>query len=211
MTAELNPIDLFMQAGLVVRGVAVALGILSLWCWAIIANATIGLFKVKAARRALEREGERQEATGVVRSGLDEAARSFTGESLSDRRQRIQGTMRRHVQAYIERCQGSLGSLAVIASVAPFIGLFGTVWGIMTSFVGIAAAKDTSLAVVAPGIAEALAATALGLAAAIPAAFAYNRLVTAFGKVGRDMTRRVDAMVPAIAEAAPAFLRNKVA
>ena len=84
--------------------------------------------------------------------------------------------------------RGRPANLAVISSVSPFVGLFGTVWGIMGSFAGIAAAKDTSLAVVAPGIAEALAATAYGLAAAIPAAIGYNRLVAAFSRLGQIVT-----------------------
>ena len=83
--------------------------------------------------------------------------------------------------------EGGLANLAVISSVAPFVGLFGTVWGIMASFVGIAAAKDTSLGVVAPGIAEALAATAYGLAAAIPASIGYNRLGAGFSRLGQQM------------------------
>ena len=72
--------------------------------------------------------------------------------------------------------------LAIIASVSPFIGLLGTVWGIMASFIGIADSRDTSLAVVAPGIAEALAATAYGLAAAIPASIGYNKLAASIGR-----------------------------
>ena len=75
----------------------------------------------------------------------------------------------------------------MISSVAPFVGLFGTVWGIMTSFAGIAEAKDTSLAVVAPGIAEALAATAYGLAAAIPASVGYNRIGAAFRAAAAEL------------------------
>jgi biopolymer transport protein ExbB/TolQ len=82
--------------------------------------------------------------------------------------------------------------LAVVSSVAPFIGLFGTVWGIMNSFVGIAASKDTSLAVVAPGIAEALVVTALGLVAAIPASFAYNRFASVFSSLNRRLSRAID-------------------
>jgi biopolymer transport protein ExbB/TolQ len=92
----------------------------------------------------------------------------------------------------LTRAEGGLSNLAVIASVAPFVGLFGTVWGIMTAFAGIAEAKDTSLAVVAPGIAEALAATAYGLAAAIPAAFAYNRFVASFTKLGQDLSDLIE-------------------
>ncbi len=204
MHTELNPIELFTQAGPVVRAVALILALLSLWCWAIIANASIGLYRAKKATRSLVADGRLNARADIVRAGLAEAAQDYDGEGLSDRRDRIQGEMRRRAQAFLESSQGNLGSLAVIASVAPFVGLFGTVWGIMTSFVGIAAAKDTSLAVVAPGIAEALAATALGLAAAIPAAFAYNRLAAAFGRAGRDLARRVDAMVPVIADTAPA-------
>ena len=94
---------------------------------------------------------------------------------------------------------------AVIASVAPFVGLLGTVWGIMTSFVGIAAAKDTSLAVVAPGIAEALAATAYGLFAAIPASVGYTRIGAAFSRAGRAMGALVEEWAVAlVAGAGPA-------
>jgi biopolymer transport protein ExbB/TolQ len=203
MTVELDPVAMFLQAGPVVRAVAILLGLLSLWCWAIVANACLGLLKVKSAARVLNRSGGSAVSVASVRIGLEEASRRFADESLSERRARIQGAMRRDAQAFVETCQGSLGSLAVIASVAPFIGLFGTVWGIMTSFIGIAVAKDTSLAVVAPGIAEALAATALGLAAAIPAAFAYNRFVTAFGKASRQLNRGIDALVADVADVKP--------
>jgi biopolymer transport protein ExbB/TolQ len=87
--------------------------------------------------------------------------------------------------------ESGLPNLAVIDSVAPFIGLFGTVWGIMTSFAGIADARDTSLAIVAPGIAEALAATAYGLAAAIPASIGYNRIGAQFSRLAASL----DALV----------------
>ena len=98
--------------------------------------------------------------------------------------------MTRASVAILMRAEGGLANLAVISSVAPFVGLFGTVWGVMASFVGIAAAKDTSLAVVAPGIAEALAATAYGLAAAIPASIGYNRIGAAFSRVGQRLVHR---------------------
>ena len=88
--------------------------------------------------------------------------------------------------------EGGLPNLAIISSVAPFVGLFGTVWGIMTSFAGIAEAKDTSLAVVAPGIAEALAATAYGLAAAIPASFGYNRIGATLARSGRVLSSMIE-------------------
>lgn len=101
--------------------------------------------------------------------------------------------MNRTARAILIRAEGRLPDLAVVASVSPFIGLFGTVWGIMVSFVGIAAAKDTSLAVVAPGIAEALAATAWGLAAAIPASVGYSRLGAAFGVLAIEIGDRAEA------------------
>ena len=112
------------------------------------------------------------------------------GETVSERRQRVSEKMTRVSLDLLTKAEGGLANLAVISSVSPFVGLFGTVWGIMASFVGIAAAHDTSLAVVAPGIAEALAATAYGLAAAIPAAIAYNRLGSAFSRVGQKLMNR---------------------
>jgi biopolymer transport protein ExbB/TolQ len=104
-----------------------------------------------------------------------------------------------------------LPNLAVIASVAPFIGLFGTVYGIMTSFANIAEAKDTSLAVVAPGIAEALAATAWGLAAAIPAVVAYNRLGAALARAGQKLGHRIDERAVEIVAAPQVKLVKEVA
>jgi biopolymer transport protein ExbB/TolQ len=95
--------------------------------------------------------------------------------------------MSRAAQVLLARIEGGLPNLAVISSVAPFIGLFGTVWGIMASFSAIAELKDTSLAVVAPGIAEALAATAIGLAAAIPATIGYNRIGASLARAGQDL------------------------
>ena len=87
----------------------------------------------------------------------------------------------------MRRLEGGLPNLAIISSVAPFVGLFGTVWGIMTSFAAIAQAQDTSLAVVAPGIAEALATTAFGLAAAIPASVGYTRVGAALGSSAAEL------------------------
>jgi biopolymer transport protein ExbB/TolQ len=95
--------------------------------------------------------------------------------------------MHREAQALLARIEGGLPNLAVISSVAPFIGLFGTVWGIMVSFSSIGEAKDTSLAVVAPGIAAALAATAIGLAAAIPATVGYNRLGASLARASQRL------------------------
>ena len=104
----------------------------------------------------------------------------------------IAEVMSRTAREFLAKEEGGLPNLAVISSVAPFIGLFGTVWGIMSSFAGIAQSQDTSLAVVAPGIAEALAATAYGLAAAIPASVGYNRIGAAFSRVGQNVSHYIE-------------------
>lgn len=199
----LRPIDLFLQAGPVVKSVILLLILLSVWCWVIVAECWFALSRLGASLSEAE-PGTATPTAAVLDAGRREAALGYPGEDRAERRQRVADAMRRSVQEIVEHAQGGLGNLAVISSVAPFIGLFGTVWGIMNSFVGIAAARDTSLAVVAPGIAEALAATAVGLAAAIPAAFAYNRFVAAFGRRGRALGRFAErSLAPILAEKAP--------
>jgi biopolymer transport protein TolQ len=99
---------------------------------------------------------------------------SNNGEKKNSLKERLFGAMKVASNKSVEKLEFGLNFLAIVGSSAPFVGLFGTVWGIMNSFQGIAASKNTSLAVVAPGIAEALLATALGLFAAIPAVFFYN-------------------------------------
>ena len=108
-------------------------------------------------------------------------------ETPGERRDRIERAMRLALNAELRRLEFRLPFLATLGSAAPFIGLFGTVWGIMRSFEGIAAANNTSLAVVAPGIAEALFATAMGLAAAIPAVVAYNKITVDLGRFAGRM------------------------
>jgi biopolymer transport protein ExbB/TolQ len=188
---EISPMELFLQAGPVVKAVIILLIAASLWCWIIIFESWWNLRQLRRAIASRGLKGGRvgKAAARILALGDDHAA--------APESQKILNAMKRRSQELVESCHGGLSSLAVIASVAPFVGLFGTVWGIMSSFAGIAAAKDTSLAVVAPGIAEALAATAIGLAAAIPAAFAYNRLAASFGKAGRALNRLVEDQVGA--------------
>jgi len=212
---EISPVEMFMQAGPVVKAVIAILIAASLWCWIIIFEA---LWTLGRLRRAIRSEGAGKGRMGefvakIFAAGREEAFEAQASAAEADRRSAIIAAMRRRAQELIESCQRGLPNLAVIASVAPFIGLFGTVWGIMTSFAGIAAAKDTSLAVVAPGIAEALAATAIGLAAAIPAAFAYNRLAAAFGTTSRGLNRLIEDYGTRLArENAPvSTLRKKIA
>jgi biopolymer transport protein ExbB/TolQ len=188
---SLDPIALFAQAGPVVQAVVTLLVLSSIWCWAIVLDCFVRLARLRKATGQSRGQGNAL-LDDVLQAGRDEATKRFEEESQDARHERVVGVMRRRVQETVERHQGGLSNLAVISSVAPFVGLFGTVWGIMTSFIGIASAQDTSLAVVAPGIAEALGATAIGLAAAIPAAFFYNRLAAGYTRAGRAMLRLVE-------------------
>jgi biopolymer transport protein ExbB/TolQ len=123
--------------------------------------------------------------TAGIRESEIEASANF--ESAAERRDRVERAMRLVLSGEMRRLEANLPFLATLGSAAPFIGLFGTVWGIMRSFAGIAAAQNTSLSVVAPGIAEALFATAMGLAAAIPAVVAYNKITVELGRFAGRM------------------------
>jgi biopolymer transport protein TolQ len=191
---EMSMWNLFWQAHVVVKLVMIGLLVASVWCWAIIVDKTL-LFS--RTRRAMDRfeeifwSGQSLEelylnlqsrpAAGLAAvfvAAMREWKRSFegTGRSVASLGQRIDKVLDVTIQREVERLDSKLLVLASIGSAAPFIGLFGTVWGIMNSFTSIAASKNTSLAVVAPGIAEALFATAIGLFAAVPAVLAYNKL-----------------------------------
>jgi biopolymer transport protein ExbB/TolQ len=190
---DMSPIGLFMQAGMVGKGVIIALLILSVWCWVLMLE---GWLNVRALRRAVRAAagggGDAALLADVVAAGEAQARLVIPGESISEARGRTGDAMHRAAGALLARIEGGLPNLAIISSVAPFIGLFGTVWGIMNSFVGIASSQDTSLAVVAPGIAEALAATAIGLAAAIPASVGYNRLASSLGRAAAELANSID-------------------
>ncbi|MGC2203738.1 MAG: protein TolQ [Stellaceae bacterium] len=203
--ATLSIVKLFMNADPVVKGVLLLLLAASVWSWTVIIDK---LWRLAAASRAARehearaaaarspqdltatsrREG--QDPAGlVISAGLAESAASLQPqpETAGERRDRIERAMRLTLNAELRRLEARLPFLATLGSAAPFIGLFGTVWGIMRSFEGIAAANSTSLAVVAPGIAEALFATAMGLAAAIPAVVAYNKITVDLGRFAGRM------------------------
>jgi biopolymer transport protein TolQ len=204
-TAGTSLFGLFLQADIVVKLVMGLLLVASLWCWAVIFEKSFRIFQLKRRANAFERafwsgapldELYRRLAKradhpmalmfATAMEEWKEAPRTTEisfNRGLVGRISRVMGlTMDREVEL-LER---HLPSLATIGSTAPFVGLFGTVWGIMNSFQSIAVTKNTTLAVVAPGIAEALFATALGLVAAIPAVIAYNRLS---GEVDRYANR----------------------
>lgn len=187
---DFSIIGLVLQADPVVKAVMLILVIMSVACWAIILEKAIRLSGLRRDLRRLERsvsdESLAQAPRGLVRALLSaahhEAEDGSRSESRADLRARLERAMRATLKAELQRLEVGLPFLATVGSAAPFIGLFGTVWGIMNSFTSIAQQKDTSLAVVAPGIAEALFATALGLAAAIPAVMAYNQIAVSLGR-----------------------------
>jgi biopolymer transport protein ExbB/TolQ len=184
---------LLMQADPVVKGVMLGLALASVACWAIIFEKMIRLSWLRDQIRRLEtvaRSGVASESSdrGLVKKLLGSAEEELRdgdsrGEDRSDVRARLERAMRGTLKSELQRQESGLPFLATIGSSAPFIGLFATVWGIMNSFTAIGQQQDTSLATVAPGIAEALFATALGLAAAIPAVMAYNAISVSLGRL----------------------------
>ncbi len=205
----MNPITLFMQADIVVKIVLIGLLLASIWTWTIIISHSMKIGRNRRRTERFERDfwraedidkffdtrgGEETPGARVFASGLTEWRRSTKSGNV-DRdgtRQRLATTMGASIAAEMDRLSDRLNILATVGSVAPFVGLFGTVWGIMRAFTDIAGQSSTSLDVVAPGIAEALFATALGLFAAIPAVIAYNRLTHGLNRLEARLMRFAD-------------------
>jgi biopolymer transport protein TolQ len=189
----MSPWALFLQADIVVKAVMIGLLLASIWSWAIIFERSRRLRQLDGEAEAFEQRfwkaktlDELQATKGthptadLFRAGMDEWQASVEGRTNIDRegvRARLHTVMAASIDRSISDLSDRLNVLATIGSVSPFVGLFGTVWGIMRAFIAIGATQNTSLAVVAPGIAEALFATAIGLFAAIPAVIGYNRLL----------------------------------
>ena len=187
---------LFLQAHLVVKAVMIGLLIASIWVWAIVIDKTILYARTRRQMDTFEQvfwSGQSleelykslsarpsQAMAALFVAAMREWKRTYEGgaRSLAGLTLRIEKVMDVTIAREVERLERRLLVLATVGSAGPFIGLFGTVWGIMTSFQSIAASKNTSLAVVAPGIAEALFATAIGLVAAIPATIFYNKFIS---------------------------------
>ena len=201
---DVSFVSLFWQAHIVVKIVMLGLIAASVWCWAIIIDKSLLFARTKRQMNRFETvfwSGQSlEELYGTLQNranhsmaalfvaAMREWKRSHEGArpATGSLQQRIDRVMDVTIQREAERLESRLLILASVGSSAPFIGLFGTVWGIMTAFQAIATSESTNLAVVAPGIAEALFATALGLLAAIPAVIAYNKLSSDAGKaVGR--------------------------
>jgi biopolymer transport protein TolQ len=199
-SSDLSLFSLFWQAHWIVKGVMLGLIVCSVWVWAIAIDKVLLFARTKRATERFEQafwsgqsleELYRSVASKPTHSmaalfvaAMREWKRSFESptKSFAGLQMRIEKVMDVTIAREIERMERGLLVLATVGSAGPFVGLFGTVWGIMTSFQSIAASKNTSLAVVAPGIAEALFATAIGLVAAIPATIFYNKFSSEVNK-----------------------------
>ncbi len=194
---DLTILGLFHHADIVVKCIIIGLLLASVVCWAMAFEKLIRVWMLNREIGVLETDGKSASLpTGRPSSllgAVGEAARTEWTESANDAstgevRDRLELAMKGAVRRKLKSIEQGLPFLATLGSAAPFIGLFGTVWGIMNSFTAIAQQKDTSLAVVAPGIAEALFATAVGLAAAIPAVIFYNQITVALGRASDRVT-----------------------
>ncbi len=198
--ADLSPWALFLEADIVVKLVMLGLLAASIWSWAIIIERSRRLKAINAQAKQFEdwfwkaesldalydpAAKARHPSARMFVAGMNEWRRSFAKGKVDREgvRARLASTTQVSIAREIDDLGDKLNVLATIGSVAPFVGLFGTVWGIMRSFTSIAASQNTTLAVVAPGIAEALFATAIGLFAAIPAVIGYNRLLHNVGRL----------------------------
>jgi len=199
---DFSIVGMFMQADFIVQAVMIMLLTASVWGWSIIFNTASRVKRARAKADDFEeifwsgnsldelynriKQAPNHPLAAVFVAAMREWHRSLgsktTGIDKVTVQDRITKVMHVTTGREMDRLEGQVGYLATIGSASPFVGLFGTVWGIMNSFTSIAVASDTSLATVAPGIAEALLATALGLVAAIPAVIAYNKLSTDLGR-----------------------------
>ena len=204
---DFSPVTLFLQADIVVKIIMLGLVAASIWTWAIIVGQVLrnrrahhqsNDFELAVNDAGITGESarhlsrDRSPSAALYRSAVSEWIRSTRAGARLDKdaaRERIADALEGAIEGEIDRLSERLNYLATIGSIAPFVGLFGTVWGIMRSFTSIAASQNTSLSVVAPGIAEALMATAIGLFAAIPAVIAYNRFGHAVNRFEARLSR----------------------
>lgn len=209
---DLSILGLFHHADVVVKCIIIGLLSASVVCWAMTFEKLIRVWLINREIKQLERSSQTgtlppAKSSGLIRAIVDAARTEWTegahDGTTGEVRDRLEIAMRSATKRQLKGIEQGLPFLATLGSAAPFIGLFGTVWGIMNSFTAIAQSKDTSLAVVAPGIAEALFATAVGLAAAIPAVIFYNQITVALG-------RAADRVAPAIVGLARSLSRGGV-
>ena len=190
-SADFSLINLFIRADIIVKSVIIILIVSSIYSWAIIFEKMKMFKKINKSTEEFENKFWKSKSAenfynnlpssfddpmaNVFRNSMEVMLKSRRNANLSEKMTRM---LEINVEQQMERIEKSYTFLATVGSTAPFIGLFGTVWGIMNSFQSIAISRNTSLAIVAPGIAEALFATALGLLAAIPAVVAFNKFTS---------------------------------
>jgi biopolymer transport protein ExbB len=191
----LSPASMFIQADIVVKAVMIGLALASIATWTVL---LVKMIQLRTARRearsalaivlsarsladAVRQTGLQKSAIGRLLGVADDEIEKSHGLAADGIKERVAWQFERIEAVAVQHVGRGMGILATIGAVAPFVGLFGTVWGIMNSFIGISQAHTTNLAVVAPGIAEALLATAFGLVAAIPAVVIYNAFARATG------------------------------
>ncbi|WEZ83580.1 tonB-system energizer ExbB [Rhizobium sp. 32-5/1] len=213
---DLSPLGMFLAADIVVKGVMIGLALASVATWAIL---VAKVFEIAGAKHRIKRAVKLLTAATVLRDVRDELGQrkgpaglmvTAAGEELAKSeatldivptqgvKERVASRLGRIEAGAGKKIAGGTGILATIGSISPFVGLFGTVWGIMNSFIGISQAQTTNLAIVAPGIAEALLATAIGLVAAIPAVVIYNyfaRSISGYRLLLADASAAVERLV----------------
>ncbi|MDR0548485.1 MAG: MotA/TolQ/ExbB proton channel family protein [Deltaproteobacteria bacterium] len=189
--------NMFLDADPVVQGIMILLVLASFASWAVILEKAFIIhmfgrhvreFKKQATRvgRLTKPDDFPNFAALIVAAGVNESLDQAGEERRAAYRERAERAMLGVLSGLLDKLEARISLLATIGSTSPFVGLFGTVWGIMRSFIGIAASGETTLAVVAPGIAEALSATAMGLVAAIPAVIAYNKINSVTKKLAKE-------------------------
>ncbi|MBC8493769.1 MAG: protein TolQ [Candidatus Thioglobus sp.] len=214
MDSSLSIFSLIISAGFVVQMVMLVLVLMSIYSWTIIMSKKKALMDAdKDVKRfhnnfltdtdlsllhgqIPEQVSNRTPMEHIFGAGYGEFTHSTSAsnQALVLNSERAYRSMNTAVNNEVDRLDHGLSALAMIASSSPYIGLFGTVWGIMHSFIGLASVKQATIAIVAPGIAEALIATAFGLFAAIPATIAYNRLITQVGEINNKYTSFVEEL-----------------
>tara|TARA_S200000501_G_C20570633_1_gene632752 strand:+ start:26 stop:700 length:675 start_codon:yes stop_codon:yes gene_type:complete len=198
---DFSLINLFLRADIIVKSVIIILIICSVYSWALIIEKFRLFKKINISSEEFEEKFWRSKSAETfynsLPSNIDDPMASLFKESMqsllkskskANLSERMRGMLEAGIEKQISKIDKGFTFLATVGSTAPFIGLFGTVWGIMNSFQSIAISRNTSLAIVAPGIAEALFATALGLLAAIPAVVAYNK----FNNESKKYTQKLE-------------------
>lgn len=215
---DFSIVSMVQHADPVVQGIAAILIVASVTSWAITFEKMARLRRLKAETAILEAQAADGRLPGAdhgaLPAALGQAALteltegSSPGETRTDVRARLERAMRAAMKGELRSLERGLPFLATVGSTTPFIGLLGTVWGIMHSFTSIAQSRDTSLAVVAPGIAEALFVTALGLFAAIPAVVAYNLITVALGQSAERIGKSIGVLGKAMSRSDAADLKR---